>query len=141
MPAIYKETVIDKDLITELDLGQIKHITDRGLDKRTAAYELLTVLLDTAVDAVNVADFIDPLVRGMDDMALTIKESTYKTMKRLAIVAGGQVYAHLDKLLPILEKELKRPIPKNEPQERLLVMKRAAVAGIPFLFILQYYYF
>ncbi len=33
MPAVYKETVIDQSLIKVIDLGQIKHITDHGLDK------------------------------------------------------------------------------------------------------------
>lgn len=51
-------------------------------------------------------------------------------MRRLAFVAGGQLYAHVDKLLGPLEKECKRPIPKTEPQERALVMKRAALAAV-----------
>ncbi len=40
---------------------------------------------------------------------------------------GAQVFSYIDKLLPVLEKELKTPIPKAEPnQERLMTMKRAA---------------
>jgi cullin-associated NEDD8-dissociated protein 1 len=128
LPAVYKETVIDQSLIKVIDLGQIKHITDHGLDKRTAAYELLYVLLDTAFDTVSTADYFDPIVRAQSpDEVLTIKELSFKILRRMAQVAGGQLYAHLDKILPELNKEVKRPIPKSEPGERILVMKRAAL--------------
>jgi cullin-associated NEDD8-dissociated protein 1 len=127
LPAIYKETVVDESLIKVIDLGQIKHITDNGLDKRTAAYALLNVLLDTAFDAISVGDYLDPIVRAMEDVP-NVKEDAFHLLRRLAQVAGSQLFPFLDKLVPLLEKELKRPIPKAEPgQERLLAMKRAGV--------------
>ncbi len=128
LPAIYKETVIDQSLIRVIDLGQIKHVTDHGLDKRTAAYELLYVMLDTAFDAISTADYFDPILRAQSsDEVLTIKELSFNILRRMAQVAGGQLYAHLDKILPELNKEVKRPIPKSEPGDRILVMKRAAL--------------
>jgi hypothetical protein len=131
-------------------LGQIKHVTDNGLDKRsgkllrfplfnlvshththshttttTAAYEVLYVLLDTAFDAISVGDYTDPILRGMTDV-MQVREQAYKVLRRLAQVAGGQVFVHLDALLPQLEKEIKSPIPKADPFDRMIVMKRAA---------------
>lgn len=125
LPGVYKETVKDESLITVIDLGQIKHITDNGMDKRTAAYDVLYVLLDTAFDAIAVADYVDPLLRGMGDERV-IREQAFKILRRLAQVAGGQVLGHLETILPVLEKEVKSPIPKSEPFERFIVMKRAA---------------
>jgi hypothetical protein len=76
---------------------------------------MLYVVLDTAFECISTADYFDPIARAQSsaDEVLTIKELAYKILRRMAMVAGGQLYAHLDTILPELQKEVKRPIPKR----------------------------
>lgn len=125
MKGIVQETVVDTSLQKITELGQVKHVDDAGLPKRTAAFELLYLILERGFECVAVDDYVEPIARGLDDI-LSIKELSYKMLRRLAQVAGGQVFAHLDKWLPRMEKEIKATIPKAEPFDRFITMKKAA---------------
>lgn len=39
LPSLYRETVVNLDLVHEVEMGPFKHIVDDGLDLRKSAYE------------------------------------------------------------------------------------------------------
>lgn len=39
LPHLYAETVVNRDLVHEVEMGPFKHIVDKGLDLRKAAFE------------------------------------------------------------------------------------------------------
>lgn len=139
LPALYSQTAIKKELIREVDLGPFKHRVDDGLETRKAAFECMYTLLERLPDVLSVADFVQPLVSGLDDEN-EIKLQSYLIIMRLTSVAGAHLLEVLELLVEPIRKELKKKVDKSaiaQAQERQLELKRsalravAAIAGIP----------
>ncbi len=71
----------------KVDLGPFKHRVDDGLDTRKAAFECMYTLLERLPSILHVADFVAPLVSGMDDEQ-EIKLQSYLILIKLALVFG-----------------------------------------------------
>jgi cullin-associated NEDD8-dissociated protein 1 len=132
LPALYAQTAIKKELIREVDLGPFKHRVDDGLDTRKAAFECMYTLLERLPGVVAVADFVHPLVSGMDDEQ-EIKLQAYLIIVRLALVTGTSLLEVLDQLLEPVKKEIKKKVDKSaiaQAQERQLELKRSALRAV-----------
>ncbi len=132
LPALYAQTAIKKELIREVDLGPFKHRVDDGLDTRKAAFECMYTLLERLPGVVAVADFVQPLVSGMDDEQ-EIKLQSYLIIVRLALVAGTSLLEVLEQLLEPVKKEIKKKVDKSaiaQAQERQLELKRSALRAV-----------
>jgi len=67
LPLIMKESVIKPELIREVMMGPFKHKVDDGLEVRKSAYETLYSLMETAFSRINILDFYDRIIAGLQD--------------------------------------------------------------------------
>ncbi|KAL3423752.1 TATA-binding protein interacting [Phlyctema vagabunda] len=67
LPLVMKESVIHPELIREVMMGPFKHKVDDGLEVRKSAYETLYALMETAFSRINVLDFYDRVMAGLQD--------------------------------------------------------------------------
>ncbi|CZT41128.1 related to TBP (TATA-binding protein)-interacting protein TIP120 [Rhynchosporium secalis] len=67
MPRVLHETHINTALIREVSMGPFKHKIDDGLEVRKTAYETLYSLMETAFSRLNIVDFYDRIIAGLQD--------------------------------------------------------------------------
>ncbi|KAJ9210427.1 hypothetical protein DTO166G4_7984 [Paecilomyces variotii] len=67
LPAVIGDTHIKPELMREVQMGPFKHKVDDGLELRKSAYETLYACLDTAFSRINVSEFFDRILAGIDD--------------------------------------------------------------------------
>ncbi|KAF4635856.1 hypothetical protein G7Y89_g2236 [Cudoniella acicularis] len=67
LPLVMKESVIKPELIREVMMGPFKHKVDDGLEVRKSAYETLYSLMETAFSRINILDFYDRVIAGLQD--------------------------------------------------------------------------
>lgn len=76
-------SILQKELIREVEMGPFKHTVDDGLDIRKAAFECMYTLLDSCLDRLDVFDFLNHVENGLKDH-YDIKMLTYLMVARLA---------------------------------------------------------
>jgi cullin-associated NEDD8-dissociated protein 1 len=67
LPFVMTESVIRPELIREVNMGPFKHKIDDGLELRKSAYETLYSLMETAFSRINILEFYDRIIAGLQD--------------------------------------------------------------------------
>ncbi|KAL2075448.1 hypothetical protein VTL71DRAFT_391 [Oculimacula yallundae] len=67
MPLVIHESHVNAGLIREVSMGPFKHKIDDGLEVRKTAYETLYSLMETAFTRLNIVDFYDRIIAGLQD--------------------------------------------------------------------------
>ncbi|KAI0668620.1 ARM repeat-containing protein [Trametes maxima] len=109
LPSLYKETVVNPDLIRTVQMGPWTHKVDDGLEARKTAYETLYTLLDTCLSRLDLHEFLNHVTAGLADDSDEVKVICHMMLFRLAQVAPTATAQRLDDLTPPLEKSMKGP--------------------------------
>lgn len=91
LPLLYRETLIRKELIREVEMGPFKHMEDDGLDLRKVAFECMYTLLDTCLDRIDIFDFLSHVEHGLKDHS-DILMLTHLMLVRLCTLVPNAVY-------------------------------------------------
>ncbi|CAL3966452.1 unnamed protein product [Diplocarpon coronariae] len=67
LPLVLRESMINLAYIREVTMGPFKHKIDDGLEVRKSAYETLYSLMETAFSRINIVDFYDRIIAGLQD--------------------------------------------------------------------------
>ncbi|RPD59457.1 TIP120-domain-containing protein [Lentinus tigrinus ALCF2SS1-6] len=109
LPSLYKETVVNPDLIRTVQMGPWTHKVDDGLEARKTAYETLYTLLDNCLPKLELHEFLGRVAAGLADDSDEVKVICHMMLFRLAQVAPTAVAQRLDDLTPPLEKSMNGP--------------------------------
>ncbi|XP_072402511.1 cullin-associated NEDD8-dissociated protein 1-like [Diabrotica undecimpunctata] len=132
LPDIYKETVVQDDLITIIEQGSLRLIFDNGLDTRKAAYECLYTVLDCLSNKLDLFDFMKHIIRGLGDQR-DVKIFTFNLIEKLTLVCPRLVSQTTDLFIEPLNKIFSLELPigaPNEDQEQITEIKTFALRVI-----------
>ncbi|EEB95452.1 hypothetical protein MPER_05579, partial [Moniliophthora perniciosa FA553] len=95
LPNLYKETVINPNLIRTVQMGPWTHKVDDGLEARKTAYETMYTLanifatskLDTCLTKLDLHEFLGRVLPGLADDSDEIKVISHMMLLRLSQVA------------------------------------------------------
>jgi len=107
LPNLYKETLINPDLIRTVQMGPWTHKVDDGLEARKTAYETLYTLLDTCLQKIDLHEFLGRVLAGLADDSDEVKVICHMMLFRLAQLAPTAVAQRLDEITAPLEKSMK----------------------------------
>ncbi|KAH9949483.1 ARM repeat-containing protein [Amylocystis lapponica] len=107
LPNLYKETVVNAELIRTVQMGPWTHKVDDGLEARKTAYETLYTLLDTCLSKLDLHEFLARVLAGLADDSDEVKVICHMMLFRLAQVAPTAVAQRLDDITPALERSMK----------------------------------
>ncbi|EGN92705.1 hypothetical protein SERLA73DRAFT_98928 [Serpula lacrymans var. lacrymans S7.3] len=107
LPSLYKETIINPDLIRTVQMGPWTHKVDDGLEARKTAYETMYTLLDTCLSKLDLHEFLSRVLPGLSDDSDEIKVICHMMLFRLSQVAPTSVSQRLDDATPQMEKTMK----------------------------------
>ncbi|KAJ3996104.1 armadillo-type protein [Lentinula boryana] len=134
LPNLYKETVINQDLIRTVQMGPWTHKVDDGLEARKTAYETMYTLLDTCLHKLDLRQFLERVVLGLADDSDEIKVICHMMLFRLSQVAPAAVSQRLDEATPQLEKTMKgATVTKDtvkQDLERAAELQRSALRAV-----------
>ncbi|KAJ7644420.1 armadillo-type protein [Roridomyces roridus] len=134
LPSLYKETVINPDLIRTVQMGPWTHKVDDGLDARKTAYETMYTLLDTCLAKLELSTFLGRVLPGLADDSDEIKVISHMMLFRLSQVAPAAVAQKLDEATPELEKTMKgATVTKDtvkQDLERAAELQRSALRAV-----------
>ena len=133
LPMVYNETIENSDLLRKVKVGPFTHVVDDGLENRKAAFECMYTLLETCSNQINISDFIENLVRGLEDNSSDIKSMCHIMLEHLAQSNGTALVLVLDSVVePLrttLEKKPKESAVKQD-KERYEELVRSALRAI-----------
>ncbi|KAK1235725.1 hypothetical protein PQX77_001032 [Marasmius sp. AFHP31] len=134
LPKLYKETVVNSDLIRTVQMGPWTHKVDDGLEARKTAYETMYTLLDTCLGKLDLPEFLTRVLSGLADDSDEIKVISHMMMFRLSQVAPAAVAQRLDEATPHLEKTMKgAQVTKDtvkQDLERAAELQRSALRAV-----------
>ncbi|KAJ7211033.1 armadillo-type protein [Mycena haematopus] len=134
LPSLYKETIINPDLIRTVQMGPWTHKVDDGLDARKTAYETMYTLLDTCLAKLELPTFLGRVLPGLADDSDEIKVISHMMLFRLSQVAPAAVAQKLDEATPELEKTMKgATVTKDtvkQDLERAAELQRSALRAV-----------
>ncbi|KAL0578835.1 hypothetical protein V5O48_003159 [Marasmius crinis-equi] len=134
LPNLYKETVVNTDLIRTVQMGPWTHKVDDGLEARKTAYETMYTLLDTCLTKLDLHEFLSRVLSGLADDSDEIKVISHMMMFRLSQVAPAAVAQRLDEATPHLEKTMKgAQVTKDtvkQDLERAAELQRSALRAV-----------
>ncbi|KII94441.1 hypothetical protein PLICRDRAFT_172091 [Plicaturopsis crispa FD-325 SS-3] len=134
LPSLYKETVVNPDLIRIVDMGPWKHKVDDGLEARKTAYETMYTVLDTCLTRLDLHEFLGRVIPGLSDDSDEIKVISHMMLFRLATVAPAAVAQRLDDATPQLERTMKGAVVTKDTVkqdlERAAELQRSALRAI-----------
>ncbi|KAJ6614944.1 armadillo-type protein [Mycena sp. CBHHK59/15] len=134
LPSLYKETIINPDLIRTVQMGPWTHKVDDGLDARKTAYETMYTLLDTCLAKLDLHTFLGRVLPGLADDSDEIKVISHMMLFRLSQVAPAAVSQKLDEATPQLEKTMKgATVTKDtvkQDLERAAELQRSALRAV-----------
>lgn len=90
LPMLYLETVPRPELLRKVVMGPFTITTDDGLDLRNNAFETMYTLLDTCFGKINLSEYIERVIAGLNDED-GIKVLSSLMLIRLASVASVQI--------------------------------------------------
>jgi len=136
---LYNETIINPQLIEEVEIGPFKHKVDKGLDLRKAAFETMYTMLDTCLESLNLEQFISYLPSGLLDQD-DIKTLNHMILTRLANKSGAILAYNIIDLIDPLRKTVttkpdntavKQQIERNEEIINSALRAILAITQIP----------
>jgi len=134
LPSLYKETVVNPDLIRTVQMGPWTHTVDDGLEARKTAYETMYTLLDTSLPKLDLHEFLGRVLSGLADGSDEIKVISHMMLFRLSQVAAAAVSQRLDEATPQLEKTMKGAIVTKDTVkqdlERAAELQRSALRAV-----------
>ncbi|KAG6910631.1 hypothetical protein DXG01_009140 [Tephrocybe rancida] len=134
LPSLYKETIVNPELIRTVQMGPWMHKVDDGLDTRKTAYETMYTLLDTCLTKLDLHEFLSRVIPGLSDDSDEIKVISHMLLFRLAQVAPAAVSQRLDEATPQLEKTMKGAnVTKDtvkQDLERAAELQRSALRAV-----------
>ncbi|KAJ7366442.1 armadillo-type protein [Mycena albidolilacea] len=134
LPSLYKETIINPDLIRTVQMGPWTHKVDDGLDARKTAYETMYTLLDTCLAKLELPTFLGRVLPGLADNSDEIKVISHMMLFRLSQVAPAAVSQKLDEATPELEKTMRgATVTKDtvkQDLERAAELQRSALRAL-----------
>ncbi|KAL0945592.1 hypothetical protein HGRIS_014751 [Hohenbuehelia grisea] len=134
LPSLYKETIVNSDLIRTVQMGPWTHKVDDGLEARKTAYETLYTLLDTCLTKLDLHEFLNRVTPGLADDSDEVKVISHMMLFRLAQVAPAAVSQRLDEVTPHLEKTMKgATVTKDTVKqdiERAAELQRSALRAV-----------
>ncbi|EPQ61385.1 hypothetical protein GLOTRDRAFT_30890 [Gloeophyllum trabeum ATCC 11539] len=134
LPSLYKETVINPDLIRTVQMGPWTHKVDDGLETRKTAYETMYTLLDTCLSKLDLHEFFARVLNGLVDDSDEIKVISHMMLFRLSQLAPTVVAQRLDETAPQLEKTMKgATVTKDtvkQDLERASELQRSALRAV-----------
>ncbi|KZT68798.1 TIP120-domain-containing protein [Daedalea quercina L-15889] len=107
LPNLYKETVINPELIRTVQMGPWTHKVDDGVEARKTAYETLYTLLDTCLAKLDLHEFLGRVLAGLADESDEVKVICHMMLFRLSQLAPTAVAQRLDEITAPLEKSMK----------------------------------
>ena len=119
-------------------MGPFKHEVDDGLDCRKAAYECLYTLLDSCLDQLDIFQFMEYVIRGLNDH-YDIKTLCFLFIRRLVQSAPLSVVQRVDPFVTEMTKLLLSKVKQNavkQEQEKNDELKRAALRAVHSLTLL-----
>ncbi|KAF5376967.1 hypothetical protein D9615_007234 [Tricholomella constricta] len=134
LPSLYKETIINPELIRTVQMGPWTHKVDDGLEARKTAYETMYTLLDTCLTKLELHEFLGRVIPGLSDDSDEVKVISHMLLFRLAQVAPAAVSQRLDEATPELQKTMKgASVTKDtvkQDLERSAELQRSALRAI-----------
>jgi hypothetical protein len=139
LPALYGETKIKPELITEVELGPFKHKVDNGQPLRQAAFECMYTMLDTCLDRLDLTVFIQHVKEGLADHH-DIRTLNHLMVAKLAHRASASLAHGLDLLIEPIRTTVTTKVKDNAVQHererndeliRSALRAVAAVSRIP----------
>jgi len=134
LPSLYKETVVNPELIRTVQMGPWTHTVDDGLETRKTAYETMYTLLDTCLTKLDLHEFLGRVLPGLADSSDEVKVISHMMLFRLAQVAPAAVSQRLDEATPLLEKTMKGAnVTKDtvkQDLERAAELQRSALRAV-----------
>ncbi|KAF6779199.1 hypothetical protein AHF37_01160 [Paragonimus kellicotti] len=129
---LYAETAIRPELIREVEMGPFKHKEDDGLDLRKYAFECMSTLLETCLDKLVVAEFLEPLIEGLKDHT-DIKLLSYQMLQQISCIRPLEISAKMDALAaPLKTVLLSKPKEDwvKQEMEKMQELSRCAICLI-----------
>ncbi|KAF8878431.1 armadillo-type protein [Infundibulicybe gibba] len=134
LPSLYKETIINPELVRTVQMGPWTHKVDDGLETRKTAYETMYTMLDTCLTKLDLHAFLGRVIPGLSDDSDEIKVISHMMLFRLAQVAPAAVSQRLDEATPRLEKTMKgATVTKDtvkQDLERAAELQRSALRAV-----------
>ncbi|KAG6884973.1 hypothetical protein C0992_005551, partial [Termitomyces sp. T32_za158] len=96
LSSLYKEAVVNPDLIRTVQMGPWAYKVDDGLDARKTAYETMYTLLDTCLAKLDLYEFLSHVIPGLSDDSDEIKVISHMILFRLTQIAPAAVSQRLD---------------------------------------------
>ncbi|KAG5641254.1 hypothetical protein DXG03_005660, partial [Asterophora parasitica] len=134
LPSLYKETVVNPQLIRTVQMGPWTHKVDDGLEARKTAYETMYTLLDTCLAKLDLHEFLGRVIPGLSDDSDEVKVISHMLLFRLAQVAPAAVSQRLDEATPILQKTMQGATVNKDTVkqdlERAAELQRSALRAV-----------
>ncbi|KDQ53024.1 hypothetical protein JAAARDRAFT_137841 [Jaapia argillacea MUCL 33604] len=134
LPSLYRETVVNPELIRTVQMGPWTHKVDDGLEARKTAYETMYTLLDTCLAKLDLHEFFGRVLVGLSDDSDEIKVISHMMLFRLSSLAPTAVSQRLDEATPQLEKTMKgATVTKDtvkQDLERAAELQRSALRAV-----------
>ncbi|OBT98768.1 hypothetical protein VE01_03245 [Pseudogymnoascus verrucosus] len=121
MPLVLRASVIQPELIREVMMGPFKHKVDDGLEVRKSAYETLYALMETSFSRINILDFYDRVIAGLNDEH-DIRSLCNLMLTKLVVLDSEETARRLDSIAEcfrtILSTKLKDNAVKQEIEKQ-----------------------
>ncbi|KAI1321362.1 TATA-binding protein interacting [Xylariaceae sp. FL0255] len=118
MPIVLAESVINPDLIREVQMGPFKHKVDDGLEARKSAYETLYALMETAFSRISSPEFYDRIIAGLDDDN-DIRAMCNLMLSKLIVVDPEETTRRLDTIAKCYRKTLSTKLKDNAVKQEI----------------------
>jgi cullin-associated NEDD8-dissociated protein 1 len=131
LPVLYKETVVNKSLITQINYGWMTVPQDDGLPLRKATYQCLETLLDVAPHRLDMKEFITEIQKGISDTEVDIIVLTFGLFHTIGSWHGSALLQIVDSMVPSLLTCITSKLKEKEKEpEKTLAVMRAAVRAL-----------
>lgn len=117
LPNLYAESIIDRSLIKEVNIGPFKIKVDDGLELRKATFECMDTLLDTCLEYIDMPRFLAHVRHGLSDENADINMLNHLMLGKVCKVAPQALIASLDSLSEPLGETLKKKPRENAVEQ------------------------
>lgn len=134
LPLLYRETVVNKELVHQVQMGPFKHVIDDGLDLRKSSYDTVHNLLtafppDRLRDMGMLDELVDRAIEGLDDdhdiqaLSCIIIDRLISADQLDMITRRGRLETLIGKLSKILDVKLKPSAVKQDIERQNEVLR------------------